>query len=116
MWSFYKSPAVFVYILMALGMSGIGLSIMHDANHGAYSKHKSINQFFGYLEVNSLGGFHTNWKIQHNVLHHSFTNVHGFDEDLENGTRYFHPIRTTKTIQAASFYGRFFYGLMTCIG
>ncbi|MEC8835863.1 MAG: acyl-CoA desaturase, partial [Bacteroidota bacterium] len=38
-----------VYILMALGMSGIGLSIMHDANHGAYSKHKSINQFFGYL-------------------------------------------------------------------
>lgn len=27
-----------MWILMALGMSGIGLSIMHDANHGAYSK------------------------------------------------------------------------------
>ena len=41
--------------------------------------------------MNFLGGFHTNWKIQHNVLHHSFTNVHGFDEDLENGIMRFSP-------------------------
>ena len=25
-------------VLMGFGMSGIGLSIMHDANHGAYSR------------------------------------------------------------------------------
>lgn len=102
-----------VYILMALGMSGIGLSIMHDANHGAYSKHKSINQFFGYL-LNFLGGFHTNWKIQHNVLHHSFTNVHGFDEDLENGIMRFSPNQDyKKRYKLQAFYAWFFYGLMT---
>lgn len=27
-----------MYFIMALGMAGIGLSVMHDANHGAYSK------------------------------------------------------------------------------
>jgi len=24
-----------------------------------------------------------NWQIKHNVLHHSFTNIHGVDEDIE---------------------------------
>ena len=23
------------------------------------------------------------WKIQHNVLHHTFTNVDGLDEDID---------------------------------
>ena len=27
-----------MWILMGFGISGIGLAIMHDANHGAYSK------------------------------------------------------------------------------
>src|SRR5690554_5168947 len=27
-----------MWFLMTLGMSGIGMSIMHDANHGSYSK------------------------------------------------------------------------------
>jgi linoleoyl-CoA desaturase len=30
-----------------------------------------------------LGGSATNWKIQHNVLHHSFTNIDGYDEDID---------------------------------
>lgn len=35
-------PMVYLmWVLMGLGMSGIGLSIMHDANHGAYSKKRS---------------------------------------------------------------------------
>jgi linoleoyl-CoA desaturase len=29
-----------MWFIMALGMSGIGLAVMHDANHGAYSKNK----------------------------------------------------------------------------
>ncbi|HCE85393.1 MAG TPA: acyl-CoA desaturase, partial [Bacteroidetes bacterium] len=76
-------------------------------------KHKHINQFFGYL-MNFLGGFHTNWKIQHNVLHHSFTNVHGFDEDLENGIMRFSPNQDyKKRYKLQAFYAWFFYGLMT---
>lgn len=68
--------------LMGLGLAGIGLSIMHDANHGAYSSSIHVNKFMGFT-LNYLGGYHVNWKIQHNVLHHSFTNIDGLDEDIE---------------------------------
>jgi linoleoyl-CoA desaturase len=32
-----------------------------------------------------LAGNVFNWKIKHNVLHHTYTNIHGHDEDLEAG-------------------------------
>ena len=67
---------------MGFGMAGIGLAIMHDANHGAYSKNDTVNKFFGGL-IKFLGGSETNWKIQHNVLHHTYTNIEGLDEDIE---------------------------------
>src|SRR3989344_6349423 len=31
-----------MWVLMGFGMSGIGLSIMHDANHESYSKNKNV--------------------------------------------------------------------------
>lgn len=70
-----------LWILMGFGMAGIGLSVMHDANHESYSKNKFVNDSLGFL-LNFVGGYHVNWKIQHNVLHHSFTNVHEMDEDI----------------------------------
>ena len=71
-----------MWVLMGLGVAGIGLAIMHDANHGAYSANSNVNKFFGFT-LNYLGGYHVNWKIQHNVLHHTFTNIDGYDEDIE---------------------------------
>ena len=73
-----------MWIIMGIGMSGIGLSIMHDANHGAYSKNPKVNQVIGYI-INVVGGNATNWKIQHNVLHHSYTNIVHLDEDINPG-------------------------------
>lgn len=70
--------------LMGLGVAGIGLAIMHDANHGSLSSKPWVNQLFAY-SLNIIGGNALSWRIQHNVLHHSFTNVHGVDEDLEGG-------------------------------
>ena len=70
------------WLLMGLGMSGIGTSVMHDANHGTYSPDKKVNGFISYiLEV--IGGYAVNWRIQHNVLHHTYTNVTGLDEDID---------------------------------
>ena len=68
-------------LVMGLGLAGIGLSVMHDANHGAYSKKKWVNTVVGY-SLNLLGTTSFNWKLQHNVLHHSYTNVHEEDEDI----------------------------------
>jgi linoleoyl-CoA desaturase len=72
-----------LWFVMSWGMSGIGTAVMHDANHGTYSPNKKVNRFIGYiLEV--IGGYTVNWKIQHNVLHHTYTNITGLDEDIDS--------------------------------
>lgn len=106
-------PVMLMWLLMGLGMSGIGLSIMHDANHGSYSKNKNVNNMLGFLS-NFVGAYHINWKIQHNVLHHSFTNVEGFDEDIEQKIMRFCPGQERKKIfRFQVFYAPILYGAMT---
>ncbi|MCB9045658.1 MAG: acyl-CoA desaturase [Chitinophagales bacterium] len=73
-----------LWILMGAGIAGIGTSVMHDSNHGAYSNNKTVNTLLGGL-LNLLGGYDRNWRIQHNVLHHTYTNVDGLDEDIDAG-------------------------------
>ena len=102
-------------ILMGFGKAGIGLSVMHDANHGAYSRKKWINQLVGY-SLNVVGGNATNWKIQHNVKHHTYTNVSGMDEDIspKGGLLRFDPHSEVKPHHKWQYiYAWFFYGLMT---
>jgi len=76
--------AFLLLVIIGLAYAGIGMAVMHDANHGAYSKNRKVNHFFGYA-ANFIGANRYNWKIQHNVLHHTYTNIHGMDEDIENG-------------------------------
>lgn len=103
-----------LYILMGLGMSGIGLSVMHDANHGAYSKNKNVNKYLGFV-MNFLGGSSLTWKIQHNVLHHSFTNITGVDEDIDPGKvmRFSPHEEHHKIHKYQHIYAWFLYSLMT---
>ncbi|MEM9990188.1 MAG: fatty acid desaturase, partial [Bacteroidota bacterium] len=102
-----------LWTLMGFGMSGIGLSIMHDANHGAYSRNKNVNTALSFL-LNFVGGYHINWRIQHNVLHHSFTNIHGHDEDIEKGVMRFCPTQERKPFfRFQLFYAPFLYGILT---
>ena len=106
-------PMIAMWVIMGFGMSGIGLSVMHDANHGSYSDSPTVNRFMSYI-LTIVGGFHTNWQIQHNVLHHSYTNVHGLDEDIEKGVIRFCPTQERKAIfKYQAFYAPFLYGLMT---
>ncbi len=103
-----------MWTLMGLGMSGIGLSVMHDANHGAYSKHKKINKLIG-LIINLVGGYQVNWKIQHNVLHHSFTNIEGLDDDIsKNGVLRLSPDQKKRPIYKYQvFYAPFLYSILS---
>lgn len=106
-------PIIGLWAIMGFGMSGIGLSIMHDANHGSYSRSKKVNELFGFM-INFIGGYHINWKIQHNVLHHSFTNIHGFDEDIDKPLTRFSPNQEWNPLfKFQAFYAPFLYGLMT---
>lgn len=103
-----------MWCLMGLGMAGIGLSIMHDANHGAYSKNKNVNKALGFLLV-ALGGSDVNWRIQHNILHHTYTNVTGMDEDIDPGKilRFSPHAERLKVHRYQHVYAWFLYGLMT---
>jgi linoleoyl-CoA desaturase len=75
--------SIAAYGVMGLGTAGIGLCIMHDANHGTFSKYKIVNRLMGYT-MNLIGGSSFTWKVQHNILHHSFTNIYELDEDIED--------------------------------
>ena len=69
------------WLLMAFGMSGIGTSVMHDANHGTYSANPKVNNTISRI-LDMIGGYRVTWRIQHNLLHHTYTNVAGLDEDI----------------------------------
>ena len=79
LWLFYA-----LWLVMGVGIVGLGVGVMHDSNHGAYSGSKRLNNMLGNV-LNVIGGFSLNWKIQHNILHHTYTNLAGLDEDIEAG-------------------------------
>lgn len=105
-----------MYAIMGLGKAGIGLSIMHDANHGSYSTKPWVNNALG-LTLNLVGGHAFNWKVQHNVLHHTFTNVHDVDEDISpRGVLRMAPGSDWKPFHRwQHVYAWFFYGLLTFV-
>ena len=80
-WSESWWSAAPLAVSMGLAMACIGFSIMHDGNHGAYSSRPLINKLAtGTLDV--IGGSSFIWRQKHNVLHHTYTNVNGVDDDI----------------------------------
>lgn len=72
-----------LWLMMGMAISGIGMSVMHDANHGAFSKNPVVNKWMGYT-INLAGAGVLNWKLQHNILHHTYTNIVPMDEDIKD--------------------------------
>lgn len=103
-----------LWFLMGLGIVGLGTSVMHDANHGALSKHKKVNTWAGYV-TELIGGYSIIWKIQHNILHHTYTNVDGLDEDIDSVSLLrFSPNRPLYWFHRYQFiYAWFLYSLLT---
>jgi len=61
----------------------IGLNISHDAIHGSLSSRKWINKFLSYT-FNVIGANAYLWGIMHNIVHHTYTNIEGHDEDIQS--------------------------------
>ncbi len=68
-------------MLMGFILASIGFCVMHDANHGSYSTKSRLNDFLG-LSLNAMGGSSFFWKQKHNIIHHTYTNVDGVDDDI----------------------------------
>ncbi len=75
-------PVLFaLWMTMGIGIAFTGMSVMHDALHGSYSQNKRVNTFMGFTAY-LIGANPRNWQIQHNVLHHTYTNIEHADDDI----------------------------------
>ena len=101
-------------IVMGFGMAGVGFAVSHDALHGAYSANPTVNRLIG-LSFDLLGANGYMWRITHNVIHHTYTNIQGIDEDLEVSPLVrLAPGSVHKPIQRFQhLYAWFLYGLST---
>jgi linoleoyl-CoA desaturase len=100
--------------VMGLGVAGTGMSVMHDAIHGSFSSNKLVNDIFG-ASLYFLGGNVQNWDIQHNKLHHTYTNIHEVDEDITGKflLRLSFQDKMKSVHRFQHIYAFFLYGLMT---
>jgi linoleoyl-CoA desaturase len=69
-------------VIWALAIAAVGFNVMHDANHRAYSDNPRINRLMS-LSAEMLGMSGFRWRTKHNVWHHTYTNIAGFDDDIE---------------------------------
>ncbi len=74
--------AIVLCILLGMSFASIGFNVMHDGAHGSYSTNKNVNNIMA-LSLNLMGGSSFMWKIKHNLVHHSFTNIEGMDDDID---------------------------------
>lgn len=70
--------------LLGCLIAAIGFNVMHDGSHGSFSGQRWSNRLAAY-SISMLGASHFMWNIKHNMIHHSFTNVDGVDDDIEIG-------------------------------
>lgn len=69
-------------IALALGLVLVGFNIMHDGAHDSYSGNKRVNRLMAW-SLDLLGGSQMLWRQKHNILHHTYTNIEGLDDDLD---------------------------------
>ncbi|MCF6349858.1 MAG: acyl-CoA desaturase [Flavobacteriaceae bacterium] len=127
MFTLFITPIILIYtlnlptwvqilfmILVGVGMAGVGMNVMHDANHGSFSSKSWVNKLFG-SSIYILAGNDYNWKVQHNVLHHTYTNIQGYDEDIDAGRiiRFSKHTKWLKIHKYQKHYAFLLYGLLT---
>lgn len=82
----FFTPVSWVAVLECLVMGGltaaIGFNVMHDGGHGSFSESKFWNKIAAF-SVNGLGASAIMWNNKHNIIHHTYTNIDGVDDDIE---------------------------------
>ena len=116
---YMDNPTFFETAVWALitctGVVGLGLATMHDANHKAYSEKKWVNNVLGRV-LDFILGYTPNWKIRHNVLHHTHTGVNSRDADLSTGgflLRFAKEQKWRRHHRWQKFYAPFLYSVST---
>ena len=82
----FGSPGLALGVLCFFGLLAgtalVAFCIMHDANHGAIFRTRRLNHLLGWTADVALGISSYAWRVKHNVAHHTYTNVDGYDADI----------------------------------
>ena len=81
---FFTPPPVWAIIeslLMGIVGAALSFNLMHDGAHGSFSQNRVVNALAAH-SWDLIGGSTFIWKMKHNVIHHSYTNVEGLDDDI----------------------------------
>lgn len=71
-----------LYGILGIAKGLIGFNVIHDTLHGSFTKWPTFNRALGYwFDINGTSS-HI-WKVTHNILHHTFTNIPGHDHDID---------------------------------
>ncbi|MCE9596936.1 MAG: acyl-CoA desaturase [Spirochaetia bacterium] len=71
----------------AFAICAVGFNIQHDGAHQAFSNSKNVNWLMAFT-MDLIGGSHVFWRRKHNILHHTYTNINGVDEDIFDGSMF----------------------------
>ncbi len=86
-WMVFFTPAsvalsLVVCAVMGLITAAIGFNVMHDGAHGSFSGSPVVNKLAAGT-INIFGASLFMWSMKHNVIHHAYTNVEEFDDDID---------------------------------
>jgi linoleoyl-CoA desaturase len=76
--------AVPLALALGVAMAAIGFNVQHDGGHRAVSDHPWINKLMA-LSLDMVGGSSYVWHWKHGVLHHTYVNILGHDDDIDLG-------------------------------
>ncbi|AHM62724.1 linoleoyl-CoA desaturase [Flammeovirgaceae bacterium 311] len=100
-------------VMLGVFSAFIGFNICHDAIHGSFSGNQKVNRGLSYL-FHLIGANPYLWDITHNIVHHTYTNIPGHDEDIEIAPgliRLDENEKINKVQRYQHFYAFFLYGL-----
>lgn len=92
----------------------LAFNVMHDGGHQSFSTNKHLNNMASW-GMDFLGSSSFLWKQKHNSLHHTYTNVHGKDDDIDvAGMIRLCPDQTHRPWHRfQAFYAPFLYGFLS---
>ena len=83
-WASVWWQALILATSLGLAMAAIGFNIQHDGGHSAYSNHRWVNKLMS-MTMDLIGASSYMWKQDHNIIHHTYSNITGHDGDIDLG-------------------------------
>jgi linoleoyl-CoA desaturase len=67
---------------LGLAVATVGFNIQHDGGHDAYSERRWVNKLAA-MSLDLIGGSSYFWRWKHHVIHHTYVNIAGHDDDID---------------------------------